>query len=132
MKCYARLIKLKSCQTPSAVTIQNAKSDTPKSVYLWTGFDSLLSVQDCPVCSMFEILKKGGRPAKRKQVPSKPDSVLTICSNAVSDSDNDSDSRIDEGSINMSLFSPAGTSTPSKNVSSYSLICQQVQPHHYR
>ena len=84
MKCYARLVKIKSCQTTSAVTIQNAKLDTQKTVYLWTGFNSLLSVEDCPVCSLFEIQKKGGRPAKRKRVLQKPDYVLS----AVSHSDN--------------------------------------------
>ena len=116
MKCYARLVKIKSGQTTSAVTIQNAKLDTEKAVYLWTGFNSLLSVEDCPVCSVFEIQKKGGRPAKRKKVSQKPDYVLTACNTAVSDSDNRS--RIDQDSSAMSPFSPAGTSTPMKNVSS--------------
>ena len=59
VKCYARLVKIKSGQTTSAVTIQNAKLDTEKAVYLWTGFNSLLSVEDCPACSVFEIQKKG-------------------------------------------------------------------------
>ena len=115
VKCYARLVKIKSGQTTSAVTIQNAKLDTEKAVYLWTGFNSLLSVEDCPACSVFEIQKKGGRPAKQKKVSQKPDYVLTACNTTVSDSDNGS--RIDQDGSAMSPFSPAGTSTPMKNVS---------------
>ena len=47
-----------------------------------------------PVSSVFEIQRKGGRPAKRKRVPSKPDCVLTSRNTAVPDSDSDGDSRI--------------------------------------
>ena len=115
MLCQTCHVKIKSGQTTSAVTIQNAKLDTEKAVYLWTGFNSLLSVEDCPACSVFEIQKKGGRPAKQKKVSQKPDYMLTACNTAVSDSDNGS--RIDQDSSAMSPFSPAGTSTPMKNVS---------------
>ena len=131
MKCYARLVKIKSCQTTSALTIQNAKLDTQKTVYLWTGFNSLLSVEDCPVCSLFEIQKKGGRPAKRKRVSQKPDYVLS----AVSHSDKRQTIDQDSSALSVSTFPSRCVNSNGKTFPPrINLMCQPTStapPLHY-
>ena len=68
MKCYARLVKIKSGQTTSAVTIQNAKLDTEKAVYLWTGFNSLQCVQCLKFKKKVEDQQSGRKCHKNQTV----------------------------------------------------------------
>ena len=105
VKCYARLVKLKSSTNPSVISLQRAKSEINKAAHLWSGFDATLIIQDCPVCSLFISQAKGGRPAKRSRLPPKKDLVSNNSDEVSVDVTIESD---------VSTFLPLESSTPAK------------------
>ena len=64
VKCYTRLMRLKRSSQPSTGTEDNASKHSQKSEHIWCEFDPSVFLDQCVVCSHFELQSKGGRPNK--------------------------------------------------------------------
>lgn len=59
-KCYSRMMTLEHSANPSSATLEKAEADVKIAAKLWVGYDSDLSVSECPVCSQVVRQTRGG------------------------------------------------------------------------